>query len=108
MPAAGTSNDSQLTAMYTLASGANLGDRFHTYAVEWSATAIDFYVDDTLCETQTATSAKNRTWEFNQPFFIILNVAVGGSFPGSPSSSTTFPRTMKVDWVRVYEPSDGG
>lgn len=40
--------------------------------------------------------------EFNQPFFIILNVAVGGNFPGAPSSSTTFPQTRKLDWVRVY------
>jgi beta-glucanase (GH16 family) len=46
-------------------------------------------------------------WEFDQPFFIILNVAVGGMFPGSPSA-TTFPQTMKVDWARVYERSDGG
>jgi beta-glucanase (GH16 family) len=80
----------------------------HAYAVEWSASAISFYVDDNLYETQTPTTATNRAWEFNQPFFIILNVAVGGNFPGSPSSSTTFPQTMKVDWVRVYEPSDGG
>jgi beta-glucanase (GH16 family) len=108
MPAAGTSNDSQLTGMYTLMNGAKLGDGFHTYAVEWSAASIKFYVDDNLYETQTPTTATNRTWEFNQPFFIILNVAVGGNFPGAPSSSTTFPQTMKVDWVRVYSPSDGG
>jgi beta-glucanase (GH16 family) len=108
MPAAGTSNDSQLTGMYTLPGGAKLGDGFHTYAVEWSAASIKFYVDDNLYETQTPATATNRTWEFNQPFFIILNVAVGGNFPGAPSSSTTFPQTMKVDWVRVYSPSDGG
>jgi beta-glucanase (GH16 family) len=108
LPAAGTANDDQLTGMYTLPGGAKLGDGFHTYAVEWSASAISFYVDDNLYETQTPVTATGRDWEFNQPFFIILNVAVGGSFPGSPTSSTTFPQSMKVDWVRVYEPTDGG
>ena len=61
-----------------------------------------------LYETQTPATASGRDWEFNKPFFIILNVAVGGNFPGAPSSSTTFPQTMKVDWVRVYEPADAG
>jgi beta-glucanase (GH16 family) len=108
MPAAGTTNDSQLTGMYTLANNVKLGDGFHTYAVEWSAAAIKFYVDDVLYETQTPASATNRTWEFDHPFFILLNVAVGGQFPGAPDSTTTFPQTMKVDWVRVYQPSDAG
>ena len=49
--------------------------------------------------------ATNRTWEFDQPFFIILNVAVGGQWPGAPDSTTTFPQTMKVDYVRVYAAS---
>jgi beta-glucanase (GH16 family) len=108
LPAAGTANDDQLTGIYTLPGGAKLGDGFHTYAVEWSASAIKFYVDDNLYETQTPATATGRDWEFNQPFFIILDVAVGGSFPGAPTSSTTFPQTMKVDWVRVYEPTDAG
>ena len=108
MPAAGTSNDDQLTGSYTLPGGTKLGDGFHTYAIEWSASAIAFYVDDNLYETQTPTSASGRTWAFDQPFFILLNVAVGGNFPGSPDSTTVFPQTMKVDWVRVYEPSQSG
>ena len=53
LPAGGTANDDQLTGMYTLPGGAKLGDGFHTYAVEWSASAISFYVDDNLYETQT-------------------------------------------------------
>jgi len=108
MPAAGTSNDSQLTGSYTLPGGAKLGDDFHTYAVEWSATEIRFYVDDNLYETQSPSTATGRTWEFDKPFFIVLNVAVGGQFPGSPNGATTFPQTMKVDYVRVYQPADGG
>jgi beta-glucanase (GH16 family) len=108
MPAAGTTNDSQLTGMYTLANNVKLGDGFHIYAVEWSAAAIKFYVDDTLYETQTPATATGRTWEFDHPFFILLNVAVGGQFPGAPDTTTSFPQTMKVDWVRVYEAADGG
>ena len=105
MPAAGTTNDSDLTGSYTLPGYARLGDAFHTYAVEWSATSIEFFVDDMLYETQSPQTATGRTWEFDQPFFIILNVAVGGQWPGSPDSTTTFPQTMKVDWVRVYTPA---
>jgi beta-glucanase (GH16 family) len=103
MPAAGSTSDSDLTGTYTLPGGANLGDAFHTYAIDRSASAVNFYVDDNLYETQTPSSATNRTWEFDKPFFILLNVAVGGQWPGSPDSTTTFPQTMKVDWVRVYQ-----
>jgi len=105
MPAAGTTNDSQLTGSYTLAGGAKLSDDFHRYAVEWNAGGIKFFLDDMLYEMQTPQTATGRTWEFDQPFFIILNVAVGGQWPGSPDSTTTFPQTMKVDWVRVYTPA---
>ena len=107
MPAAGTSNDDDLTGTYTLPGNAKLGDNFHTYAIEWSAAAIKFYVDDNLYETQTPSTATGRTWKFDHPFFILLNVAVGGQWPGAPDSTTTFPQTMKVDWVRVYEPANG-
>jgi beta-glucanase (GH16 family) len=106
MPAAGTTNDAQLSGMFTLAAGAKLGDGFHSYAIEWSSSAVRFYVDDMLYETQTPQDASGRTWEFDQPFFIILNVAVGGNFPGAPDSTTTFPQTMKVDWVRAYQPAN--
>lgn len=106
MPASGSTTDSQLTGMFTLAGGAKLGDAFHTYAIEWSSSAIKFYVDDMLYETQTPQNATGRTWEFDQPFFFILNVAVGGTWPGAPDSTTTFPQTMKVDWVRAYQPAN--
>jgi len=104
MPATGSTTDSQLTGMYTLGGGAKLGDAFHTYAIEWTSSAIKFYVDDMLYETQTSQGATGRTWAFDQPFFFILNVAVGGTWPGAPDSTTTFPQTMKVDWVRAYQP----
>jgi beta-glucanase (GH16 family) len=108
MPAAGTSNDDEITGSYTLPGNAKLGDDFHTYAVEWSAAAIKFYVDGNLYETQKPAAATGRTWEFDHPFFMLINVAVGGQWPGAPDSTTSFPQTMKVDWVRICEPADGG
>jgi beta-glucanase (GH16 family) len=106
MPASGSTSDDQLTGMYTLAGGAKLGDAFHIYAIEWTSSQVAFYVDDTLYETQTKAGATGRTWEFDHPFFILLNVAVGGTWPGAPDATTTFPQTMKVDYVRVYQPAN--
>ncbi|MDP9002912.1 MAG: glycoside hydrolase family 16 protein [Myxococcota bacterium] len=92
------------TGQYALAGGAKLGDAFHTFAIEWDATTIRFYVDDNLYETQTpAAIPGGGTWAFDHPFFVVLNVAVGGSWPGDPNTTTTFPQSMKVDWVRVYQ-----
>jgi beta-glucanase (GH16 family) len=106
MPAVGsTTQDVSLTAAYTLPDNAKLSDAYHTYAVEWSSSAMKFYVDDMLWTMASPPDAIGATWEFDQPFFILLNVAVGGQWPGSPDSTTTFPQTMKVDWVRVYTPA---
>jgi hypothetical protein len=63
-----------------------------------------FYVDGLLYKTRTpADLPAGKTWVFNHPFFIILNVAVGGNFPGNPDATTVFPQLMKVDYVRVYQ-----
>jgi beta-glucanase (GH16 family) len=89
---------------YTLPNGASFADAFHTFAFEWEPGTIRFYVDDNLYETQNKTSVPGGdTWEFEHPFFLLINVAVGGQWPGSPDSTTTFPQTLKVDWVRVYQ-----
>jgi beta-glucanase (GH16 family) len=94
---------------FTLPNGGKFSDAFHTYAVEWDATAIRFYVDDQLYETRTPANVPNGgKWAFDQSFFILLNVAVGGQWPGNPDTTTTFPQTMKVDWVRVYQRAAGG
>jgi beta-glucanase (GH16 family) len=92
------------TAVCSPAGGAQLSDGFHTYAVEWDPGEIRFYLDDTLYETQDASGAPDGAWVFdNQPFFIIINVAVGGDWPGNPDSTTVFPQKLLVDWVRVYQ-----
>lgn len=79
-------------------------DNFHVYAVEWERNTLRFYVDDHLFETRTPTDLpKGTKWVYDHPFFLLLNVAVGGDWPGNPDASTTFPQTMLVDYVRVYE-----
>jgi beta-glucanase (GH16 family) len=88
---------------YKLPNGASYADAFHTFAFEWEPGAIRFYVDEQLYETQSSAVPSGDTWEFDHPFFLLINVAVGGQWPGSPDATTTFPQTLKVDWVRVYE-----
>ncbi len=101
----GFSGAGGLTAGTTLASG-NLAADYHIYAVEWEGTTIKFFMDDTLYATRTpADLPSGGLWVFDHPFFVILNVAVGGNWPGSPNSSTTFPQKMYVDYVRVYHRS---
>jgi beta-glucanase (GH16 family) len=101
----GYSGGAGLTGLYTLPGGQTFADDFHTFAIEWEPQAIRFYVDGNLYQTRTPADAAGKTWVFDHPFFILLNVAVGGSFPGSPDATTTFPQTMVVDYVRVYADS---
>lgn len=100
----GYSGGNPLTGAQSLPGGAKLADGFHTYAVEWDPGIIRFYLDDTLYETRTPNDVPaGGKWVYDHPFFLILNVAVGGGWPGSPDGSTSFPQTMKVDYVRVYK-----
>jgi beta-glucanase (GH16 family) len=86
----------------TLASGA-FADSFHVYAVEWQPDTVRWYVDGALYHQATPANLPPGTqWVFNHPFFLLLNVAVGGGWPGDPDSTTTFPQQMTVDYVRVY------
>ncbi len=86
--------------------GTTLNDGYHNYALEWSPDLVKFFVDGNLYETITpAQIPAGDTWVYDHPFFIILNVAVGGDWPGSPDGTTVFPQTMKVDYVRVYTKS---
>jgi beta-glucanase (GH16 family) len=91
------------TGTTSLPSGETFAQAFHTFAVEWSSGTVAFYVDDALYETQNESDMPGGTWEFDHAFFLVMNVAVGGQWPGSPDGTTTFPQTMKVDWIRVYQ-----
>lgn len=79
-------------------------ENFHEYALEWDQTELRWYVDDQLYAMQNnwSTDAASFPAPFDQPFYILLNVAVGGNFPGSPNAETIFPVTMEIDYVRVY------
>ena len=99
----GYSGGKGIGAPFELPAGQRFGDDFHVFAVEWEPKAIRFYVDDHLYTTRTpAELPKGTKWVFKHPFFILLNVAVGGGWPGNPDASTVFPQTMLVDYVRVY------
>ncbi len=75
---------------------------FHVFGIEWDENKINYYVDDVLYN-QIKPEDVPGEWVFNKPFYIIMNMAVGGNFPGSPNSETVFPQSMLVDYVRVYE-----
>lgn len=82
--------------------GLDLSAAFHTYAVEWDPGRVVFKIDNNAFFTATpADLPAGTTWVYDHPFFIILNVAVGGTYVGSVDAS--FPQTMLVDHVRVYE-----
>ncbi|HEY2518139.1 MAG TPA: family 16 glycosylhydrolase, partial [Polyangiaceae bacterium] len=86
-------------------SGPRMGDDFHVYATEWDANSVNFFVDGTLYWSVTPSKLPaGASWVWDRPFFIILNFAVGGNWPGNPDGSTTWPQQMLVDYVRVYEP----
>ena len=120
----GTPSRALITTAHALPDGSLVSD-WHTYAVEWEPGEIRFYVD----EVQTCTY--NHWWSssvtqdgqgviarsaddlnlwpapFDQPFYLVMNVAVGGNFPGVPNAQTVFPAQLKVDYVRVYEKRGG-
>ncbi|MFZ6745159.1 glycoside hydrolase family 16 protein [Undibacterium sp. JH2W] len=79
-----------------------LADDFHIYAVEWDAAQIRWYLDGNLYHQASPASIPGK-WVFDHEFFIILNLAIGGDWPGAPDASTSFPQQMLVDYVRVYK-----
>lgn len=76
--------------------------KFRVYAVEWNEEFIDFFVDDFLYQRITRDDVPGE-WVYNHPFFMILNIAIGGNFVGFPTSETPLPQTMTIDYVRVFE-----
>lgn len=97
---------SLISNSYSLPAGQNFGDAFHTYGIIWSPQKIEFYVDNPSNIYATETPAdlpKGAIWPFDSgKFFFILNLAIGGAWPGSPDATTHFPAQMLVDYVRVY------
>lgn len=94
---------SDLTSIFSLPAGQKFAEDFHLYAVEWEPDIIRFYVDSNLYASFDSSQwPAGGKWVFDHPFFIILNLAVGGGWPGSPDVSTKFPQRMLVDYVHVY------
>ena len=81
---------------------------YHVYAIEWEPDEMRWYVDDVMYSRKTAmqwyseSDTDNRRAPFDYPFHLLLNIAVGGNWPGNPDDTTSFPQTMRVDYVRVY------
>ena len=96
----GYSAGNALTSTYRLETD-RFDDQFYVYAVEWGVNYVDFFLNDIKYNTITPSQAPGD-WVFNQQFFILLNVAVGGSFVGLPNN-TPFPASMYIDYVRVYK-----
>lgn len=88
------------SANYTLPSG-TFADDFHIFTLEWTPTSVKWLVDGNLYSTKTATDIS--PWVFDKAFHVLLNVAVGGNWPGAPDGTTVFPQTMEVDYVRIYQ-----
>ena len=93
--------DDGIWADYTLAKG-RFADDFHLFAIEWEPGQIRWSVDGNLFRTRTPQDVPGP-WVFDHPFFLILNLAVGGYWPGYPDDTTIFPQFMLVDYVRVYQ-----
>lgn len=91
-------------APFVLQTG-SFADRFHTFTLEWEEGVFRWYVDGVHYQTQTDWYSSGAPYPapFNQPFHLVMNVAVGGDWPGSPDARTVFPQSMVVDFVRVYE-----
>ncbi|MGW0859780.1 family 16 glycosylhydrolase [Streptomyces sp. NPDC002690] len=103
----GYSGSAGIGAGYSLPSGQAFADAFHTFAVDWAPNSITWSVDGNVYQTRTPADLGGNSWVFNKPFFIILNLAVGGYWPGDPDGSTPFPGQLVVDYVHVTT-SDGG
>ena len=87
----------------TLPGDSMLADEFHVYAIEWETNCISWFVDDQKYRTVTPSDLQGKQWVFDSPQFLLLSLAVGGDWPGQPTSETLFPQTMLVDYVRVYK-----
>ncbi|MFC4362239.1 family 16 glycosylhydrolase [Simiduia curdlanivorans] len=98
----GYSGNTPITGTHNL--GENVNANYHVYAVEWSTSEIRWFVDGHNFYTASRAQVEQYgQWVYDQPFWLLLNVAVGGNWPGSPDGSSTFPQKMLVDYVRVYQ-----
>ncbi len=86
--------------------GETYADKFHVFSLKWKENSIEWLVDGKSFFTLTPDKIGDHPWPFNNPFFFIMNVAVGGNWPGSPDESTAFPQQLVVDYIRVFQTKD--
>jgi len=100
----GFSGSESLSKKYTLPSS-RFDTEFHVFGIEWTESHINWYVDNVLYNqiTRSDVEEEGGEWVFDNSFFMLLNLAVGGNLPGSPDANTSFPQRMIVDYVRVYQ-----
>jgi beta-glucanase (GH16 family) len=98
----GYSGGAAISSRYTLPNGQAFADAFHTFTVDWEPNAVTWYIDGNQYARKTPADLNGNRWVFDHPFFMIMNVAVGGYWPGNPDGTTVFPQTMTIDYVRVY------
>ena len=98
----GYSAQDSLGASYQV--GPSLGRDFHVYSVAWDPGKIAWYVNDDLYHVVTPADLNGKSWVFDHDFFLLINVAVGGTASVPPDESVTFPQTMLIDYIRLYEP----
>lgn len=89
----------------TYASGDDYTEGYHVFTLIWELNKLTWYVDETKFHSLERKDIGSAQWRFNQPFFFIFNVAVGGRFPGNPDETTVFPQTMDIDYIRVFQPN---
>lgn len=86
-----------------LPSGKKFKDEFHVFSLIWEEDLIQILLDDVVFKTFTPDDTNGQPYPFNQPFYFLFNVAVGGDFPGDPDVNTIFPQYMIVDYIRVFQ-----
>jgi len=100
----GYSGTKGISVSFSLKNNERFADSFHVFALEWEPDALRFYCDGVLYQTLTPSRLPRGTkWVYDRPYFLLLNLAVGGSWPGNPDATTSFPQFMYIDYVRVYQ-----
>jgi beta-glucanase (GH16 family) len=92
----------QISRSHTLPSG-SFNDEFHVFSLEWKQDQVKWYVDGNLFSTVNKSDFGTTAYPFNEEFYFIINLAVGGNWPGSPDATTFLPQWLIVDYVRVYQ-----
>ena len=103
----GYSASGSLGEDYRLPGGQSFADGFHAFGVDWAPDLVTFLVDGKAYVSLTPADTGGGRWAFNHPFYLLLNVAVGGTWPGSPDDGTAFPQQMVIDYVHVYAQNMG-